>query len=93
LYATPPMIRNSTACRFNNAKKSLKSLFTIRPHLLSHPLTDLEALATAEYEPVVEVDLLGNFVGLGDPQDAFHEREAITRGRVARETRYAKRAR
>jgi hypothetical protein len=28
----PPMIKNSTLCWFKNAKKSAKSLFTIRPH-------------------------------------------------------------
>ncbi len=72
LYVTPPMIRNSTLRWFNNAKKSAKSSFTVRPHLSPHPLSDLEALAAAEREPVIEVDLLGLLETLGDSQHALH---------------------
>jgi hypothetical protein len=71
---TQPSIQNSTARWNNHAKKSLKYSLTIGPHLPPHPLADLEALAATQCEPVVEVDLLGGLVGLGDPQDALHDR-------------------
>lgn len=72
LYATPPMIRNSTPRWFSNAKNSAKSLFTIRPCLPPHLLADLEALAAAEREPVGEVDRVGDLEILGNSQHAFH---------------------
>lgn len=74
MYATPPIMRNSTPCRFNNSKNSAKSVFMIRPRFPPHSLANLHALAATEREPVVEIELFGNRVGLGDPQDAFHGR-------------------
>lgn len=79
LYATPPVIRNSTPCWFNNAKNSAKSLFTVRPCLSPHLLPYLEALAAAEREPVVEIDLLGDLEVLGDSQHALHGRIVLGR--------------